>query len=478
MAIELRQHLKLTQQLIMTPQLQMAIKLLQLSRLELVDAIRQELEDNPTLEEVQETADTARDGEEAEMTPEPAAEDTKEVIIEEKINDDIDWSNYLEEYNTPGKIAFESESQEAHQYEAFISSRESLSDHLLRQLSLISPTDLEKRVGSLIIGNLNADGYLKVSVEELAELSGESVDMVEDVLETLQSFDPAGVCARDLRECLLIQTRLLGIDDPLVMEIISHHLKNLETKNFKAICKALKAKLKHVVAAVNVIRTLEPKPGREFNEEAPHYIIPDVYVYKSENGFDIVLNDDGIPRLRLNSFYNKTIARGSGVNATTKDYIRDKRRSATWLIRSIHQRQKTIYRVMESILKFQRDFFEKGVGYLKPMVLRDVADDIGMHESTISRVTSNKYAHTPQGIFELKYFFNSAIKRMQGGNIASISVQAKIKKIVESENPQNPYSDQQIVDMLQDENIDIARRTISKYREMMGILSSSKRKQF
>ncbi|MDL2274520.1 RNA polymerase factor sigma-54 [Desulfosarcina sp. OttesenSCG-928-G10] len=478
MAIELRQQLKLTQQLIMTPQLQMAIKLLQLSRLELVDAIRQELEDNPTLEEIQDVADVAREGEEAEAASVSSSEDAREVTIEEKISDDIDWSNYLDEYNAPGKVTFESEAREAPQYEAFVSAKESLTDHLLRQLSLISPTDLEKRVGSLIIGNLNADGYLQVSVEEIAEQSGESIEMVEDVLETLQSFDPAGVCARDLRECLLIQTRLLGIEDSLVTNIISHHLKNLENKNFKAICKALKAKEKHVIAAISVIRALEPKPGREFSEEAPHYIIPDIYVYKTEDDFVIVLNDDGMPKLRLNSFYKQAIARQSDAAATTKDYIRDKMRSATWLIRSIHQRQKTIYRVMESILKFQRAFFEKGIDHLKPMVLRDVAEDIDMHESTISRVTTNKYVHTPQGIFELKYFFNSSIKRMHGDDIASTSVQAKIKKLVESEDPKNPYSDDQMVTLLKADNIDIARRTIAKYREMMGILSSSKRKQF
>jgi RNA polymerase sigma-54 factor len=296
----------------------------------------------------------------------------------------------------------------------------------------------------------------------------------------MQSFDPVGVCARDLRECLLIQSQHLALKDSLVTDIISNHLKHLENKNYKAICKALKVKLKDVIAAVNVIRALEPKPGRQFNEEMPHYIIPDIYVYKSEGDFIIVLNDDGMPKLRVNPFYKKAITQKDKdqVSANTKDYIRDKMRSAAWLIRSIHQRQKTIYKAMESILKFQRDFFDKGVGHLKPMVLRDVAEDIGMHESTISRVTTNKYAHTPQGIFELKYFFNSSIKRVHGEDIASASVQAKIKKLIDGENPKKPYSDSKMADMLKADNIDIARRTVAKYREMMGILSSSKRKQF
>ncbi|BBO79530.1 RNA polymerase sigma-54 factor [Desulfosarcina ovata subsp. sediminis] len=477
MAIELRQQLKLTQQLIMTPQLQMAIKLLQLSRLELVDTIRQELEENPTLEEVQETADRTKEGE-PEEAPAAVVEDAREVTIEEKINDEIDWSNYIDEYNAPGKVNFESENRETPQYEAFVSSKESLSDHLLWQLLMLSPTDIEKQVGSLIIGNLNRDGYLQLSVEELSQQSGISIEMVEDVLETMQSFDPVGICARDLRECLLLQARLLNLEDSLVTDIISDHLKNLENKNFKAICKALKVKMKDVVAAVNVIRALEPKPGRQFNEETPHYIIPDIYVYKSEGDFVIVLNDDGMPKLRVNPFYKRAITHKNEVSTNAKDYIRDKMRSAAWLIRSIHQRQKTIYKVMESILKFQRDFFEKGVIHLKPMVLRDVAEDIGMHESTISRVTTNKYAHTPQGIYELKYFFNSSIRRVHGEDIASASVQAKIKKLIEGENPKKPYSDSKMAEMLKADNIDIARRTVAKYREMMGILSSSKRKQF
>ena len=477
MAIELRQQLKLTQQLIMTPQLQMAIKLLQLSRLELVDTIHQELEENPTLEEIQEAAEKPKERENEEKEAD-APEEAREVTIEEKIHDDIDWSNYIDEYNSPGKVNFESENKEAPQYEAFVSSKESLSDHLLWQLLMLSPTEIEKQVGSLIIGNLNKDGYLQLSVEELSEQSGISTYMVEDVLETMQSFDPVGVCSRDLRECLLIQAKHFNLDNSLVTDIISNHLKNLENKNFKAICKDLKVKLKEVIAAVNVIRALEPKPGREFNEETPHYIVPDIYVYKTEGDFVIVLNDDGMPKLRVNPFYKQAISRNTDVSTNTKDYIRDKMRSAAWLIRSIHQRQKTIYKVMESILKFQREFFERGIVHLKPMVLRDVAEDIGMHESTISRVTTNKYAHTPQGIFELKYFFNSSIRRVHGDDIASASVQARIKKIIDSEDPKKPYSDSKMAEMLKSDNINIARRTVAKYREMMGILSSSKRKQF
>lgn len=477
MAIELRQQLKLTQQLIMTPQLQMAIKLLQLSRLELMDAIQQEMEQNPALEEFQETVskDQLDAGAQEQLaTPEKP----KEVTIDEKISGDIDWSNYIDEYNSPGRIRFESEDRETPQYEAFISHKESLSDHLLWQLLMASPTPEEKRIGSLIIGNLDKDGYLQSSVEELAQQGGVEPDDIEEVLFLLQSFDPTGVCARDLTDCLLIQARALGLKDTLVTQIISNHLNHLENKNYKAICRALKVSLEDVIAAVNIITGMEPKPGRQFSEEEPQYITPDIYVYKNENDFVIVINDDGLPKLRINSFYKQAIMRGGEVTGNARDYIQDKLRSAAWLIRSIHQRQKTIYKVMNSILKFQRDFFEKGITYLKPMVLRDVAEDIGMHESTISRVTTNKYAYTPQGIFELKYFFNSSIRRVHGEAIASASVQEKIRRLIESEDPHKPYSDSKMAQILKAENIDIARRTVAKYREMMGVLPSNKRKRF
>lgn len=477
MAIELRQQLKLTQQLIMTPQLQMAIKLLQLSRLELMDQIRQELEENPALEEVQETVTK-----EVQLDPsEPeAAQRTNaaEVTINEKMNEDIDWSNYIDEYNSPGKINFESEGKDTPKYEAFISHRESLSDHLLWQLLMNSPSQEEKKIGSLIIGNLNRDGYLDVSLEELARLSDATVDEVDDVLFLMQTFDPIGICARDLSECLLLQAKHFGLDNTLVTDIITNHIKDLENKNYKAICRSLKVSLDEVISAVSIIRGLEPKPGRQFSEEEPQYITPDIFVYKAEDDFVIVINDDGMPKLKVNSFYKKAISEGEEVTGQAKDYIQDKLRSAAWLIRSIHQRQKTIYRVMESILKFQREFFEKGIAYLKPMVLRDVAEDIGMHESTISRVTTNKYAYTPQGIFELKYFFNSSIKRVHGEAIASASVQEKIRQMIEGEDPRKPYSDSKMAEMLKRDNINIARRTVAKYREMLGVLSSNKRKQF
>ena len=476
MALELRQQLKLTQQLIMTPQLQMAIKLLQLSRLELMDTIQTELEENPALEEVPESTSAEQSTDQTEAATTESSE-VKEVTIEDKIQEDIDWSNYLDEYNTPGRVHYESEERDTPRYESFIASHESLNDHLLWQFLMTKPEPEEERIVSLLIGNLNTDGYLDASVEEIAHTSGSPPEKIEEILSIIQTFDPIGVGARDLSECLLIQAKFLGLDDTIVIDIITNHLSDLEKKNYKAVCKALKKSMDEVVSAINVIKSLEPKPGRQFSDETPQYINPDIYVYKLENEFVIMLNDDGMPKLRVNSFYKSSISRGKNISGEAEDYIHDKMRSAAWLNKSIHQRQKTIYRVMESILAFQREFFDKGIAYLKPMVLRDVAQDIQMHESTISRVTTNKYAFTPQGIFELKYFFNSSIRRSQGGSIASASVQDKIRQIIAGEDQKKPYSDDKIAQILKEDHIHIARRTVAKYREMLKVLPSNKRKQ-
>jgi len=476
MALELRQQLKLTQQLIITPQLQMAIKLLQLNRLELMETIHQELEENPVLEEVHDIATEEQTSELSESSPADIPS-TKEVTIEEKIHDDIDWSNYIDEYNSPGRISFETEKKDMPSFESFLTRKESLQQHLLWQLLMTSPTNEEEKIGSLIVGNLNKDGYLDFPIEKLIEASGSTPDKVNQVLSLMQTFDPIGVGARNLSECLLIQAKHFNLNDTIVTEIITNHLNHLENKNYKAIAKALKTGLEDIISAVNVIKSLDPKPGRQFSDEEPQYINPDIFVYKFENEFVIVLNDDGMPKLRVNSFYKNALKNATKVPNDAKDYVQEKMRSAAWLIKSIHQRQKTIYKVMESILKFQKDYFEKGIPFLKPMVLRNVAEDIGMHESTISRVTTNKYAYTPQGIFELKFFFNSSIKRVHGEAIASASVQEMIRQIIESEDPKLPYSDDKISKLLEETNIHIARRTVAKYREMLKVLPSNKRKQ-
>jgi RNA polymerase sigma-54 factor len=306
--------------------------------------------------------------------------------------------------------------------------------------------------------------------------AGVGIEFAERVLKRVQSLDPIGVAARDLRECLLLQVRHLNADTPEIVAIIERHLRHLESKNYAAIAKDLKIPIDEVVKAVKVISRLEPKPGRAFSGEEPQYITPDVYIHKMGDKYVTVLNDDGLSKLRISGMYRAALKNGKAGEA--KEYIQEKLRSAVWLIRSIHQRQRTIYKVTESIVKFQRDFLDRGIAYLKPLILRDVAEDIGMHESTVSRVTTNKYVHTPQGIYELKFFFNSAINRTGGDEIASEAVKNHIKLIVAAEDPKHPHSDQRIVEILKGQGIEIARRTVAKYREVLGILPSSKRKKY
>ena len=479
MELGLQQSLILTQQLVMTPQLQQAIKLLQLSRLELAEMIQQEMEQNPALEETgaEEVSDNKITAQETGTEPPEKEKPVKEVTIEEKVRSDTDWENYITEYNSTGRAYTESENTSAPNYEAFTSERKTLKDHLQWQLRLHDFSSEEEKIGITIIGNLNKDGYLCSDIEEIADTCSCNLELVEGVLSTLQTFDPPGVCARDLRETLLIQVQQLGIENTIITLIIKNHLKNLENRNSKKIAKALKISTDDVRAAVDIIRYLEPKPGRKFSSDEPAYITPDIYVYKNGDDFKIIMNDDGLPKLKINRFYKDAVANGRKISKDTKNYLNEKMQSASWLIKSIHQRQKTIYLVMESILKFQKEFFEKGIAYLRPLILKDIAEDIEMHESTISRVTTNKYAYTPQGLFELKYFFNSSIERTGGESMASASVKDRIRLLIENEDHENPFSDEKIAGILQASNIQIARRTVAKYRKVLNILPSNKRKQ-
>jgi RNA polymerase sigma-54 factor len=296
------------------------------------------------------------------------------------------------------------------------------------------------------------------------------------VLERVQAFDPAGVGARSLSECLLIQLGQAGLGDSLAAVLVRDHMSALEARRFDKLSRELKVSLSDIAEATKTIATLEPKPGRDFGDGDIRYVTPDVYIHKVGDELVVTLNDEGLPRLRVSQFYRRVLGQGEASEA--KGYIQDKMRAAAWLIKSIHQRQRTLYMVTQSIIKFQREFFEHGVSHLRPLVLKDVANDIGMHESTVSRATANKYAHTPQGIFELKYFFTSSLRSSDGEDVSAESVRKKIREIIGSEDPRRPYSDQSIAERLAKDSIDIARRTVAKYRELMGILPSSKRKQF
>ena len=481
MALEIRQQLKLSQQLVMTPQLQQAIKLLQLSRMELMDVVREELEENPVLEEGQETPEEKAQAEEdpnAESTDELMPEPLKEVEGEGDGMSDIDWKTYLESYSLGGSTADSYEDDEDRpSYENLLTRKPSLSDHLMWQLSLSRLENQQRALAGEIIGNIDDDGYLQVSVEELAQQTGYATEHIERVLGVVQDFDPPGVASRNLQECLLKQVEQLGMSDDLVGVILREHIAEMENRRYQVIARSLQVPLDDVLAAAKFISGLDPRPGSQYGQEDVHYIVPDIFVYKISEEYIVVLNDEGLPNLRINSFYRNALSGAEQLDEKAGEYIQDKLRGALWLIKSIHQRQRTIYRVTKSIVKFQRDFFDRGVDYLKPLVLRDVAEDIEMHESTVSRVTTNKYVQTPQGLFELKYFFNSGINTTEGDSVASESVKSKIKEIIGSEDQRKPFSDQKIVEILKGQGIDIARRTVTKYREMLGVGSSTQRKR-
>ena len=489
MAFELKQNLKLSQQLIMTPQLQQAIKLLQLSRMELVETINQEMEENPLLEEVSPDegndeevhAEIEEDIRPVEREDVKAIERAEEMNVEGDSREEFDWTNYLEDYGPVG-VTYGGPDAEEHSWDNVLTESQSLTKYLMWQMKLSSFTEDEIRVCTQIVGNLDQNGYLCASVPEICQLENVSEEFVEAVLKKVQEFDPPGIAARNLQECLLIQARMLGVKNKIIEVIIKDYLKDLELKNYVHIAHKLKVPLRDVEIAVLLISRMNPKPGSMYSEDKIQPIIPDVYIVKAGDEYKIILNDDGLPRLRISNFYREIMAgltdHGHGEEESGKKYIKDKVQSATWLIKSIQQRQNTIYKVAESIVKFQRDFFDRGIDFLKPLVLRDIASDIEMHESTISRVVSNKYVHSLQGIFEMKYFFGSSIKRISEGTIASKSVKEEIKQIISGEKPKKPYSDCEIVDLLKVKGINIARRTVAKYREMMGILPSSKRKKY
>ncbi|WAC07881.1 MAG: RNA polymerase factor sigma-54 [Thermodesulfobacteriota bacterium] len=483
MALEIKQTLKLTQQLVMTPQLQQAIKLLQLSRIELLDLIRQEMKENPILEEVQDT-DAEKTDQETQITEEiSTVGDEKPDIGNDAKDADFDWQDYLyHDAKTPWGSSFfdreENDDESISFFERNPNKRGSLQDHLFEQLVFAPLTLEEKKLGQLIIGNLDNNGYLNATLEDLALSSGTTINTMEVILKEVQKFDPPGVAARNLKECLRLQlTNIKEKDKIFIEKILDRHMNTLGAKKYDVIAKDLQVRREDVIRAVKIIYSLDPKPGRAFDTEEPKYITPDLYVYKIGEEFVVVLNDDGLPRLHINAFYRQILGNNNRVAEDSKEYIQNKLRSAVWLIKSIYHRQNTLRNVMYSIIKFQKDFFNKGIDWLKPLILRDVAEDINMHESTVSRATNNKYVHTSHGIFELKFFFNSSINSLDGDNFASKSVKDRIRKIIAIENTISPYSDQEIVEILKGNNINIARRTVTKYRKMMSILPSHIRKK-
>ena len=488
MAINLSQNLRLTQsqQLVLTPQLQQAIKLLQLNQLELATMVTQEMEVNPVLEEAAETPtdiEEETDDNPEKTSPQKAEASSTDAHEQEQESREalreMDWSQYCDNRGVSGSSrSGYNNNEDTPAWDYNLSKSTTLADHLLWQLQMTpNLSKQDKHIGEIIIYNINDDGYLDSAVEDIARESTVSVSEVETMLSTIQQFDPVGIGARNLKECILIQMKHLGINNELNTTIVNEHLNLLQNKNYKKIARLLKVDEELVLGAMKSILSIDPKPGRQYGENPTQTITPDLYVFKQEGDWIIVLNDEKIPRLSVSRYYLDLADQQKGFNSMTRNYLIEKIRSAKWLIKSIEQRQKTIIKVMKSILHFQQNFFNHGIHHLQPLILRDVADDIGMHESTVSRVTQNKYVQTPHGIFELKYFFNSSISRGDS-DIASESVKQKIIEIIANEPPSKPVSDKTIVKILQEEHdIVIARRTVAKYRDMLGILSSNRRKK-
>ncbi|MCH5278010.1 MAG: RNA polymerase factor sigma-54 [Desulfovibrionaceae bacterium] len=470
MALELKQQLKLSQQLLMTPQLQQAIKLLQLSRLELMESVQRELLENPFLEEVEE-APAEQGG--AEVRPGDG-----DAVYDRDVAASADWEDYLGDLASAPRLSRAREyelSEEISSLEARHAAAPTLEAHLMWQLRLSSLSEEQKRIGECVIGNLDSSGYLRASAEEIASLAEAAPAQVEPVIAAVQRFDPVGVAARSPKECLLIQIEVLRYDrDPILVDLIRHHLEDFETHRYKPLLRKFHLDMDTLKEYIDIIQSLDPMPGASFGESEPAYVSPDVYVYAYNDDFVILLNDDGLPHLQVSSLYNGAEA---AMSDKDREYVNEKLRAASWLIRSLEQRQRTLYKVVESIVKHQRPFFEEGVTRLKPLILKDIAEDINMHESTVSRITTNKYVATPHGVFELRFFFNSALELDDGTSVGSESVKALLKKCISEEDPKDPLSDERLCELLKEHlGVNIARRTVAKYRTSLNIPSSSRRR--
>ena len=481
MAMEARLSLRQSQRVVMTPLLQQAIQLLQLSTLELQDVVQKELLENPLLEEV--TPDTPETTD-APVTPDsPPAPTVEQITTEappttERQTDELpfDFNAVMSADDDHEERSLVSqEDREDLPFENVVRTHVSLADHLEEQLRYASEDAAVRRIGGQIIGNLDEDGYLRAELEEIAQRCGATAEEVARVLELVQGFDPPGVAARSIQECLLLQLKRDPLPDPVSVEIIEAYFDDLSRRRYQDIARAMKLPVDRIMESVEEIMRLEPKPGRRFGGNDSRYIVPDVFVYKLGNDYTIVLNEDGIPRLRVNSLY-RSLLRGAGSGDEAKQYVEQKLRSALWLIKSVDQRQRTLRKVTQSIVKFQREFLDRGLPHLRPLSLRDVGEDIGMHESTISRVTTNKYVETPQGLFELKFFFHSGIASGDGEMVSSVSVKKMIQDLLAAEDPAKPQSDQEVAQALQKRGLTIARRTVAKYREELGILPSHQRR--
>ncbi len=465
-------NLSQTQKLIMTPELRQAIQILQFNNVELMEFIYKQLEVNPFLE-----SDENKNQETGSIDENQVNYDKKD---DKDDKDAIDWKEITEKYDDLSYKAYEksAESDDKQTFESYTSKKMSLKDHLMVQLGVSVKNSREKRIGEFIIESLDNKGYLGCSLQDISLLLNEDIVEVERILHLIQTLDPVGVGARNLSECLMIQLRDKGIQDKNAYIIAEKYLEEIATNKIQKISKDLHITVSRVQSICDIIKMLEPKPSRGFIVDSDNirYIVPDITIEKINGEYIIIVNDNNLPMLSISNYYKNMI--NSLNDKEANKFLSDKLNSSMWLIRSIEQRRMTLYKVAESILKFQRKFFDEGKKALKPLVLKDVAEDIGVHESTVSRATNGKYVQTPIGLFELKYFFASSLSESDGDGVSSTSVKTQIQKLINDENTQKPLSDQKIAEILITEGINISRRTVAKYRDEMRIPSSSMRRRY
>jgi RNA polymerase sigma-54 factor len=472
-------NLKIAQKQILTPGLVQMVTVLALNKLELREMINQEMVANPLLEEVSDAVPSLEEVQqktEAEKANPPA--DGLETHPENNHDpfDEVDYGSYFNDYLDPGYKSPAAEVIEKPSFENFLSKPASLADHLEWQLSLSVCSSAVEEAGYSIIGNLNEDGYLTATLEEIAQTGGHQIEDVAEALKLVQEFDPLGVAARDVRECLLIQLRALAPSDALAIQIVTEHLKELQNKQYKEIARALDRPLKAVEHSLQIIRNLDPRPGQRYNKTQPRLIEPDVAIVKMDDRYQVHMNEEGVPQLRLSHRYRRLLEQ-SGTSRDVRTYVRERFNSAMQLLKNIEQRKQTIIRVCEAIIRRQTEFLDKGLDYLRPMMIKDVAHEVGVHPSTVSRAVANKYAYTPQGVYELRYFFSEAVQGPSGGSTSLINLKRIVMKMIEEEDPARPLTDEQITQRLREKGILVTRRTVAKYREDMRIPSTHQRRK-
>ncbi len=471
-------NLRVAQKQILTPGLVQMVSVLALNKLELREMINQEMIANPVLEEVPEDVpsieEVAKKTEaEKPLTPSagaPASNGDRQDSFEE-----IDFGSFFDDYLDPGYKSPAAEVIEKPSFENFLSQPTSLADHLEWQLSLSICPDEVREAGVSIIGNLNEDGYLIATVEEIAQSGNHQLADVEEALALIQAFDPLGVAARDVRECLLIQLRALEPENNLAQQIVSDHLKQLQNKQYREIARILDRPVQQVERCVELIRKLDPRPGQRYNNAQARLIEPDVAFVRTGEGYQVILNEDGLPQLRLSHHYRRMLNEG-GTERDVRNYVKERFTSAMQLIKNIEQRKQTIVRVCEAIIRRQKDFLDKGIDELRPMMIKEVAEEVGVHPSTVSRAVSNKYAHTPQGVYELRFFFTESVQGPAGGLTSLINLKRLVKKMIDEEETQHPLTDEQITARLREVGYSVTRRTVAKYREDMRIPSTHQRR--